>query len=480
MTLPDILILVAYFTSVLIIGGWYSKKEKTLTDFFLGGRAMPWLAVTISILASEVSAVTFIGVPGEVLRPGGNFNYIQFAFGSLIGRILVAFVFMPAFYKHQVTTVYEYLWRRFGEQTRLAGSIFFLVTRLMASGVRLFAMSAALSVIMGWPLWMSLALSAGISVVYTLCGGVKAVVWTDVLQFGVFVSGAAMAIYHLKSSLPQGWETVRQVAGAAGKLVVFDLTLDFTRPMTLWAGIIFGTVITFAVLGTDQDLAQRMLCLSRLKESQKAIVLTGLIDFPFVLLFLTIGALLYTHYQVIPNPAIPSNTDYVFPYYIEHSLPPGLKGYLLAGIFASCMSSLSSALGGLSSVIIVDFVKPHLKTARTDAALVKISRLMVVAFGALLVFSAWIFSHYKGLLTLGFKVGSYTYGALLGVFLLGVLTRRGTAFSAVIGMVTSLPVVILISSCSDLAWPYFIILGTVWTFLVGAVAMPVEGRKYID
>ena len=466
----DFLILILYFCSLATVGYLFGRRERDTEDFFLGGRRIPWLAVCFSILATELSALTFIGVPADSFR--ADHAYLQFAFGSLLGRLGIALLFMPAFYGGRVTTVYEYLVQRFGAGTRNTATLFFFVTRLLASGVRLFGASIAVAVVTGWPIVICIGIMAVVAMVYTGLGGIKAVVWTDVLQITVFLGGAIVAAIYLLTRIPGGWQGVVSVAGPLGKLRVFDLSITLSNPRILLVGLVNGCFGTFAALGADQDLAQRMLTTKKAREAQKSIILTGILDFPLVMLFLSIGSLLFVFYHFFPDPNIPAQTDRIFPYFIMTQLPTGLRGLLIAGVLAAAMSSTDSALGALSSSAVVDIYKPYIRKKATEKHYLRVSRWFVVFFGAILVAIAVASRNVEGVLWLGLKIGSFTYGALLGIFLLGTLVKRGSNLGNIIAMFTSVPVTLtiyLLEPQLHVSWPWIVVIGALWTFFWGYV-----------
>jgi SSS family solute:Na+ symporter len=466
----DLAILIVYFCSLATVGYIFGRRERDTEDFFLGGRKVPWLAVCFSILATELSALTFIGVPADSFR--ADHAYLQFAFGSMLGRLGIALLFMPAFYRGRVTTVYEYLFQRFGGGTRNTATLFFFVTRLLGSGVRLFGASIAVSVVTGWPIIPCIAIMAVVAMAYTGLGGIKAVVWTDVLQITVFLGGAVLAALFLLSKIPGGWEGVRQVAGPLGKLRIFDMSINLSNPRILLVGLVNGCFQTFAALGTDQDLAQRMLTTKRTRESQKSIILTGILDFPIVILFLSIGTLLFVFYHFYPDPSIPANPDRIFPYFIMTQLPLGLRGLLIAGVLAAAMSSTDSALGALSSSAVVDIYKPYIRKHATEKHYLSVSRWFVVLFCIVLVVIAIACRNIQGILWLGLRIVGFTYGAMLGIFLLGTLAKRGSNLGNMIAMFTSVGVTLAVFKLEpvlNISWPWIIVIGMLWTFFWGYV-----------
>jgi SSS family transporter len=467
---PDLIILVIYFCCLATVGYIFGRRERDTEDFFLGGRRIPWLAVCFSILATELSALTFIGVPADAYQ--ADHAYIQFAFGSMLGRLGIALLFMPAFYGGRVTTVYEYLAQRFGAGTRNTATLFFFVTRLLASGVRLFGASIAVSVVTGWPIIPCIGLMALFAMAYTGLGGIKAVVWTDVLQITVFLGGAVLAFFYLISQIPGGWQGMVDLAGPLGKLRAFDLSVSLSNPRILLVGLVNGGITTFAALGADQDLAQRMLTTKKAREAQKSIILTGILDFPIVMLFLTIGTLLFAYYHFHPDPGLAGleSPDRIFPYFIVTRLPVGLRGLLIAGVLAAAMSSTDSALGALSSSAVVDIYKPYIRKGASERHYLRASRWFVVLFATFLIAIAIASRNTQGVLWLGLKIGSFTYGGLLGIFLLGTLVRKGSNLGNIIAMLTSLVptlTVFFLEPYLHISWPWIIVIGSAWTFILG-------------
>ncbi|MFH1038142.1 MAG: sodium:solute symporter [PVC group bacterium] len=488
----DYIVLGLYFVSIASIGLLAGRREKNTEDYFLGGRAMPWWAVTFSILATEVSAVTFIGAPGASYR--GNYAYLQFAFGSLLGRILIAWLFLPAFYRGRVTSIYEFLAQRFGERSRLTAVIFFFITRLLASGVRLLVVSLVLSVVTGFPLFVIIIAVAVIALFYTLIGGIKAVIWTDVFQFIIFMGGAWVAICFLLNAIPGGWSGIKNLV-APDKLRIFDFHLSLTGSTFFLVAFINGCFQTFAALGTDQDLTQRMLTCKSLRQGQRALLLTGIIDFPIVFTYLLIGTALFCVYDVMGGhlpAAFSSDPDTIFPYYIMTALPAGVRGLLIASIFAAAMSSLDSAINAMSSSAIMDIYRPFIRPGASEKHYLMVSRIFVAVFCLLLIGAALLLNNIPGgKLWLGFKVTGFTYGALLGVFLLGVLTGKSNDRMNLWAMVSSSLLLLaltlvehlLLSGRNLLAWPWYVVVGTLWTFFWGwlfSLSYFSEGKIRVD
>jgi solute:Na+ symporter, SSS family len=491
----DYVVLAGYAGIIITIGIITGRKEKNITDYFLGGRSMPWWSVMISIYATALSALTFIGVPGAAFR--GDFHYLQLGFGDLVGRILISFVLLKPYYKHQVTTVYELLDNRFGKYSRGSGTLFFLVTRLLASGVRLAGCAIALSVIFDIPMNLAIVIIGVVALIYTSVGGIKAVIWTDSLQFILFIAAASVVIWLTVNALPGGFNEFVSLGQEFSKFKIFhfsfnpasqDFWLNLSNPQSFIAGFLFGAFTTFAALGTDQDLVQRMLTCKKVTQSQIALIFSGLLNFPVTLLFLTLGAGLFVFFKINPDPVVADfvvqgKTDYIFPYFIKTFLSPGIKGLLIAGLLAAAMSSLDSAINALASTAYVDIYKAFINKQADPRKAVRISRILVAGFSVVLIGIAVTFSNTESILWLGFKIVGYTYGAMLGIFLLGVLTKtRGKDWVNAIIMISSVGVVLFFTSESagfmtgirtvilkplgieKIAWPWAIIMGTVWTF----------------
>lgn len=505
LALGDWIVLCFYAAFVIYIGWYTGRQEKNTEDFFLGGRRMPWWAVMISIYATSLSALTFIGVPGAAYN--GDFHYLQLGIGDFLGRVLICFLLLTAYYRGRVTTVYEFLGQRFGPRSRDAGTLFFIVTRLLASGVRLAGCALALAMVFNLPINTAIFLIALTALAYTMVGGIKAVIWTDMLQFILFIGAAVVALGMVMYSLPNGWNDFVAIGSEHDKFRIFHISFDvadkdywlnFGNPQALMAGFLFGCFGTFAALGTDQDLVQRMLTCEKVQQSQRALLLTAILNFPITLLFLSVGAALFVYYQVFPNEIVnqyaQTQPDKIFPFFIKEVLPQGLRGLLIAGLIAAAMSSLDSALNALASTAYVDIFQRYIRSKSTDAQAVWVSRIFVVVFAVLLTGIAMLFSKTSSILWLGFKIVGYTYGALLGIFLLAVLTRkRGNDIVNVIAMVTSVLLVIFLTtqpvasghvlhslyqfrswlfSCIGLksvAWPWAIVIGTCWTFGVACI-----------
>lgn len=513
----DSAILLVYFVAIIWIGLAASRSQTSLQDYALGGRQMPWWAVLASILAAEISAATFLGTPGEgyALR---NFTYAQLALGTILARIFVSWILIQPYYTYNVVSIYEYLEKRFGPQSRQAASAVFLVTRALASGTRLYV--AAIVLVLGWEMFsqskptpavelsiylLALFVLVLLTALYTVAGGIRAVVWTDVIQACVMFTGLGFVLWHLFLSIPGGFAAITAQLNQPGDLTFWSfgpiVPGDFwgtcrgilASEYTIWTAFFAATFVTMATHGTDQDMVQRMLTAKNPARSRLALVGSGLADIPIVLAFLSIGILLYVFYQVHPDPALPTRNAHVFAYYILHQLPPGFRGLLIAGIFATAMGSLSTALNALATSWVRDWYEPFLAPRFLRPNSLRAARFATVFFSLLLVGigagTAWVViaNPSSRILPIVLGIFGYTYGSLLGIFLLGALTKtRGTDQGNLIAMVAGFIAVAILSGLpSDLlrlagqspwprpdwlpliAFPWRITFGTLVTFFVG-------------
>jgi SSS family transporter len=480
LSLLDYLVIAINLVLVSGAGFWFGRKQKDTEDFFLGGRQMPWGAVMISILAAEISALTFIGVPADAFA--ANFVFFQIMIGSLLGRILIAVFFLPAFYSRRVTTVYQYLKHRFGDRTRDAGIVFFLVVRLLGTGVRLCVTAKALQVLSGLSYFQSLCAVAVVAVGYTTFGGIKAVIWADVVQFVIFMGGAVLALYLIIDKIPGGvhgaYTVLKDAVGAAGepahKLRVFNFRFSFTEKSVFFAAILNGCFQTFAALGTDQASTQRMLTCKDVGRSKKSLVLTGVVDLPIYAIFLLVGAALYAFNVHTHFAEGMKQNDHVFSTFIASTLPAGIRGLLFSGVLAAAMSSFDSILNALSTSAVTDIYKPYIKRNATDRHYLAASRICVPLFAGLLIGIAYLLKDEDRVLWLAFELTGYPYGAMLGVFLAGVLTRRGNNLGNIIAMTSSVALLLAIRFWlwPELNWQFFVVIGTLWTFGVAVLFEP--------
>jgi len=474
LTWPDYVVVALAIGVLLAIGVVLSRQQHDTVDFFLARRRVPSWAACLSFLATEISAVTIISVPATAYNE--NWQYAQFFVGSSLAKLAVAFLFIPAFYRHNVTTIYEFLAHRFGQRSQVAASIFFFVTRLFGSGARLTLTAVAVGYLMGWALVPTIAVFTLVSILYIGTGGVQAVVWTNVLQALLFLVAGAATLVYLVSHVTGGVGAIIATAGAAGRLNVVEwgpsiTAPDFwssalTQPNIVWVALLNGLFGSMAAFGTDHDLMQRLLTVETRRESQRTLALTPLGTLLTLLIYLSLGAGLFTFYQQHPAPAL-ARADEILPYFVATAMPAVLRGLMLAAIV---LSSIDSPLGSLSASFVTDIYRPLLARGRSERHYLFVSRVAVLTFGVVLGGLAWAFAFVPGqMLWTVFKIAGVTSGSLLGVFLLGLLTRRPVHDSAnVIAMIAMAGVnlgLLLLSEAGVLrfAWSWLVIVGTAGT-----------------
>ena len=461
----DVAVLVAYLAGVTAWGAWLGRGQKGGTDYFLGSRSLPWFAVMLSVVATETSTLTFLSVPGVAYA--GSLVFLQLTLGYLTGRILVSVLLLPPYYAGSLTTAYQLLERRFGLGARRFTSAIFMVTRLLADSVRLFATAIPLALITGWPYPISIAVIGVLTVVYTYFGGIKAVVWVDAVQMGLYLFGAIAALGALHVLVPGGWPEVLSRAAAAGKLQVIDLSFDLGVTYTIWAGVFGGAVFTMASHGTDQLIVQRLLTCTDQRSAQKALVGSGVAVILQFVLFLMVGLGLWAFYEGRTF----DSTDEIFALFIVEQLPPGLTGLLIAGVFAAAMSSLSSSMNSLASATAYDYWAPLVGARDDEERILRAGRVFTLVWAALLVAGAILFiplSQRTSAVEMALGIASLVYGGLLGAFALGVFTKRPGQRAAIVGVVVGIGTVALLRD--QMAWPWYVLVGSTVTLAVGSLA----------
>ncbi len=466
MTTTDWLVIGGYGVALLVIGLFAGGKSDDDTEYFLAGRTQGWAPVAASTWATKLSALTFIGVPGAAMS--GNFAYLQLWFGSFLAAYLVAVVFIPEFYRLRVATVYEYLGQRIGPRTRTSGTLVFIASRCLASAVRLAGCAIAVSVFFDLSLNFAVFLIAGIAALYVLSGGLRAVIWTDVLQLVLFLAGATLAILFVALKMPDGIAQIIEIGNASDKFRVFDFSFDPASATTFWTGNLFAVVLGVATGAADQDIAQRALACPTAGKARFAVIVAGAADLISTFLFLSVGAAVFAYYQTFPQDAVgalmaENRFDYVFPHFIRHELPAGLRGALIAALFAAAMSSLDSALSGLASSAYFDLGVGSKNTSGATHPLVG-PRLLVVVFAVILAVIAIGFGSQPSILWFGLQIMGYTYGGLLGLFVLAALLHKyADDTSCVIAVYSSIFIVLAATQWAGAPWPWAVIIGVCWT-----------------
>jgi SSS family transporter len=515
----DSAVLLLYFFIIIFIGLRMGRKEDNLEDFALGGRRIPWWAVLASLVAAETSAGTFFGTPGEgfALR---NYTYLQLAFGTIIGRVLVSYIFIKPYYDYKVFSIYEYLTARFGVASKNAASAVFMITRLLASGARLYvaaiALALAYEMISGTrpnqtqTLWIYIGATIVIVILtatYTTFGGIKAVIWTDLIQASIMIGSALIALGLLYSAIPGGWHEIVQRRGAFQVSDLIATGLDpvkhgwdkvkgmFETEYTIFAGLIGAAFITMGTHGTDQDMVQRMLTARDIRRSRRSLICSGLADIPIAFTFLSIGLLLWVYYQAHPDPTLSKTPNETFCHFILYQMPVGLRGLLIAGIFATAMGSLSTALNALATSFTRDWYEPYVNPEATDEQSLRAVRWATVWFSVLMIIvastTAYLVIVHPNVRIIPIVLGifGYTYGSLLGVFFAGMLTRtRGNDRGNIIAMIIGFLVVAILSGLPNnvagvfgthfytqpswlpvMEFPWWICFGTIVTFFVAVL-----------
>ena len=496
----DYVVIGAYLLGVAAFGIWAGGRQESTADYFLGSRDMPWWAVCLSVVATETSTLTIIGIPAVAY--GGSLTFLQITFGYLLGRIVVSLYFLPRYYDGQLATAYAFLGGRYGDNMQATASATFLLTRLLADGVRLFATAI--------PLWViadmaGLAVSyfeiifviGAVTAIYTLIGGIKAVVWMDVVQMILYVVGAVLAIIFLLGDVPAGWWSE---AVAAGKTQLLDwgpaesFGMWVTEPYAFMTAVVGGTIFSMASHGTDQLIVQRLLACRNTRDSQKAIIGSAIVVMLQFALFLVVGLLLWAHYGGASVDALGlQRADEIFPLYIIEGMPVGISGLILAGIIAAAMSSLSSSMNALASSSMDDLYELFFGKPASEARGLRISRLLTLFWGAVFIGFASLFQDSENpVVELGLEIASFTYGGLLGVFLLGLLVRRTNQTDALIAFGTTIVTMVVVIfgvwfsptegwmfifypsdatiaeyGLRSIGWPWYTVIGTILNLGVG-------------
>ena len=456
----DLAILAAYMAGMVLLGSWLGRGARDVAEYAVGGRDQSWWLILFSIIATETSAVTFLSIPGFAYER--DFTWIQIALGFLVGRFVVAFLLLPEYFRGTLFTSYEVLHRRFGGATKQAASLLFILTRSLADGLRLFLSALVFQEMTGISIVWAVVAMGVTTVVYSYLGGMRAVLWTDLIQFFLYLGGALIALYAILTRLPGGWTRLVEMGEAAGKLRAFDLTLDLSEPFGLWAGLIGGAFIALGSHGVDQLSVQRYLSARGLPDARRAVWMSGIVVVAQFALFLLIGIGLWSFYQLHP-PAVPfDRADRVFARFILEELPTGLVGLLLGGIFAAAMTS---SLNSCATVAVNDLLK-----IEPDRQL-RVTRILTAVFGAVQIAvgigGQWLRS---SIVSSVLGIAAFTTGIVLGVFFLGMFTRRVGQQAALAGLVVGLAGMTWIFFATPLAWTWYALAGSLLTIVAGLAA----------
>jgi SSS family solute:Na+ symporter len=461
----DLAIIALYLIGITLFGLRFRKRQRSLRDYFLAGRDIPWWAIALSIVAAETSTLTIISIPG--LAYDTNLTFLQVVMGYLVGRVVISFVLLPHYFRGDLYTAYELIERRFGRGLRSLTAGLFLLTRAAAEGVRVYAVSIVVAIALGTGEVASIAIITALTLIYTFEGGLAAVIWTDVVQTAIYVGGTLVGLVTILHLVPGGWSAIHAAAATAGKLQVFDFTLKFGLPYTFWAGVIGGAFFLTASHGTDQLIVQRLLAARSQKQSVTALLSSGVAIFFQFALFLMVGVMLWVYYGV-PSATF-GRPDRIYPTFIVTRMPHGISGLLIAAILAAAMSNLSAALNSLSSTSMMDFYV-RFRPQSDERTRMRLSRLSTILW-ALLLFALAVLS-LRGVgrvVEVGLQIASVAYGALLGVFLLGVLTRKANQRGAMVGMLFGFSTELYLWG-THVPWTWWVMIGTAVTFAVGYAA----------
>ena len=490
--LGDWLVIFLYLGGIIGLGVWFGKDQRNTRDYFLGSRNIPWWGIGVSIVAAETSALTIIGVPA--IAYGSNILFIQMIVGYVIARIILAVVMVPHYMKGEIYSPYQLLEQHLGRGPRRLAGGFFLFLETMAAGVRVYVACIPIRLLLGEsvcsfgglvdPILGAILLFVGLSLLYTYIGGVKAVIWTDAVQFGLFLAGGVFALFYIPTLIDGGWGAVMAQAGAAGKLAWLNTSFTFSAPFNIWMGVIGGTVMVLSTHGAEQLIVQRVLACRDVADGRKALALSAVLIFPLFLIFLLVGVMLWAFYQGHPfqiplpeaRPGIKSN-DFIFPIFMMTEVPHILKGFLIVAILSAAMSSISSAITSLASVSTMDFVKQIVK-GRDEEYFLRFSKISTVFWAAVLVGTAWLTREVTFVLNAAFSLRGLTAGALLGSLIIALFWKRLGARATMAGMTASLVVMNLIYWPANVAvtkdwwlrtfgaevfWPWFTLIGTLVT-----------------
>jgi SSS family transporter len=481
----DLAIIFGYLIGIVLFGAWFGRKQKTTRDYFLGDRSVPWWAVAFSIVATETSTITFISVPGIAFSRGGNYQFLQLVFGYMLGRIVIAILFIPSYFRGELMTVYQLLDRRFGGKIKMLAASLFVVMRNIADGIRLLLTAIVLAAVYtsfqptanAETIVVASIILIGVAmIVFTYFGGMEAVIWVEVVQLGIYIAGALAAAIILTQSIEGGLSGAMALGSQFNKFSLFDFSFDMTKTYTFWAGLIGGCFLTMSTHGTDQYLVQRYLCTDRPRRAATALLTSGAIVLAQFIGFLFIGVLLFAFYhpQTDPGYATAAATafpftggDRVFPDFITRHLPTGLSGLVVAAIFAAAMSS---SLNSIAATSVNDLYRPF-RQKLSDAHYLKVSHWLTLLWGVVQIGVALLVrKQNRSALDQALSVASLINGPVLGVFLVGVFLKRVSEPPALIGMLVSMAAMIYIRFATNIAWTWYVFIGSLITLVAAWLA----------
>ena len=469
----DVAVIVVYLACVTLFGMRFRKQTGTLKGYFLAENTIPWWAISLSIVAAETSTLTIISVPGMAYER--DFGFLQLVIGYLIGRVIICALLIPHYFRGELVTAYQLIERRFGQKLRTLTAGLFLITRAAAEGVRVFAVAIVVGIALSSFLGglgdfardvAAIGIVSILTLIYTFEGGMAAVIWTDVVQLAVYVTGTLVGFFTILHLVPGGWQTVQGMAAAAGKFRVFYFGWNFYKSYTFWSGLVGGAFLTTASHGTDQLIVQRLLSSRSERQAKLALLASGVMVLFQFSLFLLVGAMLFVFYRLFPPGMAFQRTDTIYPTFIVTRMPHGVSGLLISAILAAAMANLSAALNSLSSTTIVDFYS-RLNPQASEQCRVSLSRLATVGWAVVLFALAIVARRGGRVLEAGLSIASVAYGSLLGVFLLGVLTRRATEEGAMLGMLCGFGLNLYLWQYTRVPFTWYVALGSLATFAVG-------------
>jgi solute:Na+ symporter, SSS family len=483
LNLVDLGVIVVYLAGITLFGLRFRKQQRSLRDYFLADNTIPWWAISLSIVAAETSTLTVISIPG--LAFDKNFAFLQLVIGYMIGRVIISFLLLPHYFRGELFTAYQLIERRFGQRLRSLTAGLFLITRAAAEGVRVFAVAIVIKISLSHLLGglgdlgrdvTAIAIVTALTLIYTFEGGLAAVIWTDVIQIAIYVTGTLVGIYTILHLVPGGWSTIQSVAAPAGKFHIFDFSFNLHTTYTLWSGVIGGAFLTTASHGTDQLIVQRLLSARGEREAKFALLASGVFVFFQFALFLMVGAMLFVFYKMYPPAVAFLKTDTVFPTFIVTRMPQAVRGLMIAAILAAAMSNLSAALNSLASTSIMDFYA-RLVPSSSDERRLKLARISTLGWALILFVLAIVARNGGKVVEVGLSIASVAYGALLGVFLLGVLTKRATESGSMVGMLCGFIFNIYLWRFTTISFAWYVAFGSVLTFAVGYTASMWIGKS---